>query len=449
MSRSDFRMLWMTPDRALYRASFRAWHDAITPTTPPLRGAEQLRRRAFPASWAVPPEPTGRDGPAHGIRRGSGAVDLTSPSAWTEEPTRSLLMDRARTTALIFQEDPDERSAAAAGDAGQGDEPGAVRTGPSTTPPMRRRRICSWALTPGLLEMPSLDVPAVRVQRIVAPLPAPRAGVPLDLLAMREGARAAFGREVSYAAPTPEEAADWSLDLGEAVPSLAELRRDVAAHGCGPCPRSRRAAPSRRTRTPAPRPRPRTSARRRRLGGTGTPSCTATRPMRAASSGIRRTGGDWGDGRDWCPWGGAAGGGDPRRGGHRGLRRPPVGPRDGCRGPGCPCSSTPRSAPRAGLPPNVRQVHLGVGAAGAAAGRRLVAALDGNPAVAKAVAEAGDIVAPDGKSAAVRKAVKRPDVRIVEWTAFVDDLADRRRRDLRAPTWAAPRGARLAVSRRR
>ena len=85
-----------------------------------------------------------------------------------------------------------------------------------------------------------------------------------------------------------------------------------------------------------------------------------------------------------------------------------------------------------GLPPNVRQVHLGAGAAGAdlAPGRRLVAALDGNPAVAKAVAEAGEIVAPDGKSAAVRKAVKRPDVRIVEWTAFVDDLADRRRRDL-------------------
>ncbi len=85
-----------------------------------------------------------------------------------------------------------------------------------------------------------------------------------------------------------------------------------------------------------------------------------------------------------------------------------------------------------GLPSNVRQVHLGAGTGGAdlAPSRRLVAALDGNPAVSKAVAAAGEIVAPDGRSAAVRKAARRPDVRVVEWGAFVDDLGDRRRRQL-------------------
>lgn len=244
LSRSDFRMLWMTPDRALYRASFRAWHDAITPTTPPLRGAEQLRRRAFPASWSFRRNLPGGTAPrtAYDV---VALVDLTSPSAWTEEPTRSLLMDRARTTALIFQEDPTS---------GRPRRPETLAKAMSPVLSGRVDLISASdaaqtdllvVLTPGLLEMPSLDVPAVRAERIVALLPAPRAGVSLDLLAMREGARAAFGREVSYAAPTPEEAADWSLDLGEAVPSLAELLETVTWPRTGAAPSSGAGEPRR------------------------------------------------------------------------------------------------------------------------------------------------------------------------------------------------------------
>ncbi len=226
LSRSDFRMLWMTPDRALYRASFRAWHDAMTPATAPLRGAEQLRRRAFPASWSFQRNLPGAASPrsAYDVVY---LVDLTSPSAWTEEPTRSLMMDRSLRSALVFQEDPTSG------------RPRRPETLPRAMSPVLSGRVdlisasdaattpLLVVVTPGLLEMPSLDVPAVRAERIVALLPAPRDGVALDLLAMREGARTIFGRDITYAAPTPEEAADWSLDLGEDVPSLADLLSGV------------------------------------------------------------------------------------------------------------------------------------------------------------------------------------------------------------------------------
>ena len=228
LSRSDFRMLWMTPDRALYRASFRAWHDAITPATPPLRGAEQLRRRAFPASWSFRRNLPGGT-PPKTTYDVAFLLDLTVPSAWTQEPTRALMMDRSRTTALIFSEDPTLG------------RPRRPETLPKAMSPVLSGRVdlisasdaptaeLLVVVTPGLLEMPSLDRPAVRARRIAALLPEPQDGVALDLLAMREGARELFGRDVELVAPTAEDAAEWSLDLGVAVADLESLLAEVTA----------------------------------------------------------------------------------------------------------------------------------------------------------------------------------------------------------------------------
>ena len=66
-------------------------------------------------------------------------------------------------------------------------------------------------------------------RRIAALLPEPQDGVALDLLAMREGARELFGRDVELVAPTAEDAAEWSLDLGVAVADLESLLAEVTA----------------------------------------------------------------------------------------------------------------------------------------------------------------------------------------------------------------------------
>lgn len=222
LSRSDFRMLWMTPDRALYRASFRAWHDTLTPESPPLWGADQLRRRAFPASWSFR-----RNLPGGAPSRIAFDVvylaDLASASALTQESTRALIISKERRSALVFQEDPTS---------GRPRRPNPL---PRAMSPVLSGRIdlisaadaattgLLVVLTPGLLEMPSLDRPHVRPGQIVALLPQPSDGVAPDLLAMREGARAIWGVEVGWVAPSPQDAAAWSVDLGEPVPDLAQL----------------------------------------------------------------------------------------------------------------------------------------------------------------------------------------------------------------------------------
>lgn len=222
LSRSDFRMLWMTPDRALYRASFRAWHDTLTPESPPLHGPDQLRRRAFPASWSFRRNLPGGT-PPRARYDVVFLVDLTSPSALTREPTRSLIVDKRRRSAIVFQEDPT---------AGRPRRPNTLAR--AMNPVLNERiDLISAAdaattpllvvLTPGLLEMPSVDAPRVRADRVVALIPEPSDGVAPDLLAMRAGGRAIWGREVGWVAPSPELAAEWSLDLGEPVPDLAGL----------------------------------------------------------------------------------------------------------------------------------------------------------------------------------------------------------------------------------
>lgn len=222
LSRSDFRMLWMTPDRALYRTSFRAWHDSITAATPPLDGAAQVRSRTFPASAAfrraLPGAPADRR--SYDVAY---LVDPAAPSALTEEPMRGLIISRDRMSCLVCQEDPT---------LGKPRRPNALAKAIS---PVLRGRIDMISasdvvsakvlvvLTPGLLEMPSLDRPHVRADRIVALLPEPAAGVAADVLAMRDGARALFGVEIEWCAPTAESAQQWAIDLGEEAESLEEI----------------------------------------------------------------------------------------------------------------------------------------------------------------------------------------------------------------------------------
>lgn len=101
-----------------------------------------------------------------------------------------------------------------------------------------------------------------------------------------------------------------------------------------------------------------------------------------------------------------------------------------------------------GLPSTVKQVHLGPGIAGGdlETGRRLVAALRGNPTAAKVFARAAEVVVPAGKAGQVRRLSRQPDLEILEWTAFVDDLADVRRRQLLRTHQAGAQGrAGLAV----
>ncbi|MEI2775186.1 MAG: glycosyltransferase family 4 protein [Tetrasphaera sp.] len=85
-----------------------------------------------------------------------------------------------------------------------------------------------------------------------------------------------------------------------------------------------------------------------------------------------------------------------------------------------------------GLPPTVKQIHLGAGAAGAdlQPTRRLVGSLRANPLVAKAVAAADTLVVPDGKAGAGRKVTKGREVAVVEWRGFLEQLADARQRQL-------------------
>lgn len=101
-----------------------------------------------------------------------------------------------------------------------------------------------------------------------------------------------------------------------------------------------------------------------------------------------------------------------------------------------------------GLPATVRQVHLGAGTGGAdiQPARRLIGSLHANPLVAKAFSAADTLVVPDGKAGAARKAGKGRDLDVVEWRAFVEELADARHRQLlQRHTGGARARASLAV----
>lgn len=101
-----------------------------------------------------------------------------------------------------------------------------------------------------------------------------------------------------------------------------------------------------------------------------------------------------------------------------------------------------------GLPSTVRQAHLGPGPAGTdlAPARRVIGALESHPVVIKALPEVGLVVAPNGKSAPVSKALRGRAVDVVEWSAFERGLREQRLRTLlrEQPRTTAGRGG-LAV----
>lgn len=223
LSRSDFRLQWMSPDRVLYRAAFRAFHAEMLPGRAPLAPARQLRKRAFPAprsfQRALPGGPalTGHFDVVY-------LADLTIASALTgPASTRRLLVPEGARVAVIFQEDATL---------------GRPRR-PNTLPramawPMSGRielisasdAVTAGALvvlTPGLLEMPSLDVPSVRAERIALAIDEEQPAVPTDLAAALSGGRQVFEREVELIAVTDEAARQWNADAPEPIRTLAQL----------------------------------------------------------------------------------------------------------------------------------------------------------------------------------------------------------------------------------
>lgn len=228
LSRSDFRLQWMSPDRVLYRAAFRAFHAGMEPGRDPLLPAAQLRRRSFPAPRSFRRRLPGAP-PLPGHFRVVHLVDLTSDSPLTaKQAIRRELLAGDGATGMIFQEDATL---------------GRPRR-PNTLPramewPMSGRVELISAtdqvtadvlavLTPGLLEMPSLDAPRLEARRIVLVITDSSAGRDADYAAALAGGRALFDREVELVALTPEYAAAWNADAAAPVRTLGEVLQESA-----------------------------------------------------------------------------------------------------------------------------------------------------------------------------------------------------------------------------
>lgn len=220
LSRSDFRLQWMSPDRVLYRAGFRASHHVLRPGRP-ITAAGQLKRRSFPAPRSFQRAlPGGPRLPTH--YDVVYLVDLTVPSALTDAKNRAVLPEGAR-AAMVFQED------ATLG------RPRRPNTLPRPMALAMAGRIdlisasdvvtCDHlvVLTPGLLEMPSTDEPRLRPRHVSVALAAASVATPVDHLAVRDGGRALFGTDVEFVALNEADAQAWARDSGEPVRTLAQL----------------------------------------------------------------------------------------------------------------------------------------------------------------------------------------------------------------------------------
>lgn len=228
LSRSDFRLHWMAPDRVLYRTSYRDFHDSMRPGRAPITPTTQVRKRAFPAPRSYQRALPG----AATLPQRYDVVyllDLSLPSALSE-PGRDALIPEGLRIALVHQEHP-----------GAGPRPApkvftnAVRLGVagrvdliSATDPVVADTLV--VLTPGLLELPSMDEPHVRARHTAVVL-STVSGEPVDLFAVRAGAREVFGGEIEFVGRTAEEASDWAMVSGEPTRSLPELLATLAPAG--------------------------------------------------------------------------------------------------------------------------------------------------------------------------------------------------------------------------
>lgn len=220
LSRSDFRLQWMSPDRVLYRAGFRASHQVLRAGRP-MAAARQLARRSFPAPRSFQRALPGAAAlPTH--YDVVYLVDLTVPSALTDNTHRVALPEGLR-AAMVFQEDPTS---------GRPRRPNPLPR-PMALAMAGRIDLISASdavtcdhlvvLTPGLLEMPSSDEPRLRPGQVSVVLTAGSLTSPVDHLAVLDGGRSLFGAEVEFVALNEADARAWALDSGEQVRTLAQL----------------------------------------------------------------------------------------------------------------------------------------------------------------------------------------------------------------------------------
>lgn len=223
LSRSDFRLQWMSPDRVLYRAAFRAFHADMPPGRAPLLPAAQLRRRAFPAPRSFRRALPG-GAPLTDHFDVVYLADLTIESALTaKREVRDLLIPEGATVGVIFQEDPT---------LGRPRRPNTLPRAMALTMSGRIEMVSASdavtanalvVLTPGLLEMPSLDAPRLRAGRVGLLLTDGAPGAPVDWLAALAGGRELFEQDLTLLALTPSAAEEWNADADRPIPTLTDF----------------------------------------------------------------------------------------------------------------------------------------------------------------------------------------------------------------------------------
>lgn len=220
LSRSDFSYRWMTPDRQLYRASYRSWHRSLHRDSTPLPPAVgDVAQRPFPAPSTF----------LRGLDAGPRAdvdvlvvLDGSDPAAAETVLTTALarpdlgvgvLHLEDATRGRLHQADPVDPllRAARAGTVALVSATDEVRT-PLTV-----------VLSSGVLELPTEPAPPVRTDElvVVARPPSLDSGV-ADLSTARAGAVALFGRTPRWCAAEDAARDAWEQD-GWTLPLLAEL----------------------------------------------------------------------------------------------------------------------------------------------------------------------------------------------------------------------------------
>ena len=226
LSRSDFRYQWMSPDRVLYSTSYRAYHRSLTPQTPPLNPAEQVRHRAFPAPRAYQRAlPGGATLPErYDVVY---LLDLSLPNA-LDGAAGTNLLGRGLRAAMIHQEA-----------AGVGPRRRPMTFGTAIQHALDRRvDLISTVdavpcellivLTPEVLELPSEDRPQVRPQHL-AVLATADGETQIDQLAVLEGAREVFDLPVEFLVGNLREAEEWQQVTGEPTRTVRGALGELAA----------------------------------------------------------------------------------------------------------------------------------------------------------------------------------------------------------------------------
>lgn len=221
LSRGDFMYQWTHPDRRLYRAAYREWHESLRRRrgdSPSPTLVEGSRPFPVPISFLrgrAESEPDEIAGPAHLVvldasdeRAAAACLDLTT---------------RVPMPAVLHLED---------GTRGQHEPP---EPAPVLLHAARRGKLdligspsstifdTVIVLTPGTLEVPPAVPRGLSCGRLLALAPLPQSGRPIpDFLSVRDGARAMFGVAPTWCVADEETQDAWAQD-GWDLPLLATL----------------------------------------------------------------------------------------------------------------------------------------------------------------------------------------------------------------------------------